>query len=141
MRTLSKIGLAGLRVGFLVAHADIVHQVNKVRLPFNVNALSQKVAIDALHNKKQMRSQIRLIISERKKLYRAMAAMDGTVPFPTDANFILFRVADADRVYSRLLKKGVLVRNIKGVAGGCLRVTVGTAGENAVFLKALNQVL
>jgi len=141
LRTLSKIGLAGLRVGFLIAHADIVHQVNKVRLPFNVNSLSQKVAIDALRNKKQIRSQIRLIISERNKLYKAMAGMDGAAPFPTDANFILFKVADADRVYCSLLKKGVLIRNMKGAVGGCLRVTVGTAGENALFLKALKQVL
>ncbi len=141
LRTLSKIGLAGLRVGFVIASADIINEVNKVRLPFNVNSLSQKVAAEALQNKGQMRENIRLIVSERKRLFKEMGRMDGITPYPSDANFIFFKVEDGDRVYEGLLKKGVLIRNMKGVAEGCLRVTVGTSKENTAFLKALKQIL
>lgn len=141
LRTLSKIGLAGLRVGFMIAGRDIVNEVNKVRLPFNLNSLSQKVAVDALQDTKRMKSEIRLIISERKRLFREMNKVSAIEPFPSDANFILFRAADSTGVHKGLLRKGVLIRNMQGVAGGCLRVTVGTAKENDAFLKALKQVL
>ncbi len=141
MRTLSKIGLAGLRLGFLIANAEVINEVNKVRLPFNVNALSQAIATEALKNKNQICSNIASIISERETLFRAMKTIGGITPYPSDANFILFKVNDADRVYGGLLKKGVLVRNLNSVVKGCLRVTVGTPEENKVFLKMLKQVL
>ncbi len=141
LRTLSKIGLAGLRTGFMIADSEIVNEVNKVRLPFNLNSLSQKVAIDSLQDKQKMRMQIRTIVSERKKLAKEMAKMDGISPYPSDANFILFKTDDADAVFNKLLKKGILVRNMSGAVAGCLRVTVGTTRENAAFLKALRQVL
>jgi histidinol-phosphate aminotransferase len=141
MRTLSKIGLAGLRLGFLMAHEEIINEVNKVRLPFNVNSLSQAVAAEALQNRKRMRSNITSVISERKRLFRAMEVIDGITPYPSDANFILFKAPQADRLYGSLLKKGVLVRNMTGVVDSCLRVTVGTLKENVVFLKALRELL
>ncbi|MBI5098530.1 MAG: histidinol-phosphate transaminase [Nitrospirae bacterium] len=141
MRTLSKIGLAGLRLGFLIANEEIINEVNKVRLPFNVNSLSQAVAIEALINKKQLRTYITSIISERKRLFREMEKIDGITPYPSDANFILFRAANAVRVYKCLLEKGVLIRDMTGVIENCLRVTVGTPGENTVFLKALKQLI
>jgi histidinol-phosphate aminotransferase len=141
LRTLSKIGLAGLRLGFLIANEEIINEVNKVRLPFNVNSLSQAVAVEALKNKKQMRSYLTSIISERKRLFREMEKIDGITPYPSDANFILFRAADAVRVYKRLLAKGVLIRDLTGVIENCLRVTVGTPGENTVFLRTLKQLI
>jgi len=141
LNTLSKIGLAGLRLGFLIANEEIINEVNKVRLPFNVNSISQAVAIEALKNKKKLRSYITSIISERKRLFREMEKIDGITPYPSDANFILFRAADAVGVYKRLLEKGVLIRNMTRVIENCLRVTVGTPGENTVFLKTLKQVL
>lgn len=141
LRTLSKIGLAGLRVGFMIAGEDIVGEVNKVRLPFNVNSLSQKVAGEALQNTKDLRADIRLIISERKRLFKELAKMKGVEPYPSDANFIFFKVEDADKVYGNLLRKGVLIRNMKGVSDGSLRVTVGTPAENALFLRILKQIL
>ena len=141
LRTLSKVGLAGLRVGFMIADKDIINEVNKVRLPFNLNSLSQKAASDALKNKKLMRSSISAIIAERKRLFREMADMEGIGPYPSDANFILFRVNDADRIFRGLLRKGVLIRNMTGAVESCLRVTVGTPGENTVFLKALKKLL
>ncbi|UCH79599.1 MAG: histidinol-phosphate transaminase [Nitrospiraceae bacterium] len=141
LRTLSKVGLAGIRTGFMVAHKEIVDEVNKVRLPFNVNALSQKVAIDALKKNRQLISHINSIISERKRLFKTMANMDRVLPFPSDANFILFYVKNADKIYRGLLKRGVLVRNLRDIAGGCLRVTVGTPAENNTFIKNLRQLL
>ncbi len=137
LRTLSKIGLAGLRVGFMAADAEIINEVNKVRLPFNLNSLSQNVAIEVLKNRKKLDSGVRSIISERKKLLQEMRKIKGVKPYPSDANFILFKVQDADKVYNRLLGKGILIRNMKGIFEGCLRVTVGAPKENAAFLKAL----
>lgn len=141
LRTLSKIGLAGLRVGFMLANEDIVKEVNKVRLPFNLNSLSQTLALDILKNRKQMRSYIRSIVSERRRLLKEMLHMNNVKPCPSDANFILFKVPGSDNVYTALLKKGILVRNMKGISEGCLRVTVGTPGENDAFLKALKIIL
>jgi len=141
LRTLSKIGLAGLRTGFMIAHRDIIHEVNKVRLPFNVNSLSQKVAIDTLKKTRELKTRISTIVSERKKLFKEMSKMNGISPFPSDANFILFRVNNPDKIYKDLLKRGVLIRNMKGIAGGCLRVTVGTPAENNMFIKNLLQLV
>jgi len=141
MRTLSKIGLAGLRVGFLIADEEIINEANKVRLPFNLNSLSQSVATELLKNRKTMKSCINLIISEREKIFNELEKINGIQPYPSEANFILFRVKDADTAYKGLLKKGVLVRNMRGVVDGCLRVTVGTPEENRIFLKALKEVI
>ena len=141
MRTLSKIGLAGLRVGFLIAREEIICEVNKVRLPFNLNSFSQAVALEAMKNKILQRQNTQTIISERGRLFRELSMIEGIQPYPSEANFILFRVAEPDRVYENLLKKGVLVRNMKGVVDGCLRVTVGTPEENMIFLQALKLIM
>ncbi|RJQ17949.1 MAG: histidinol-phosphate transaminase [Nitrospiraceae bacterium] len=141
LRTLSKIGLAGLRLGFLIAGESVISEVNKVRLPFNVNSLSQAVAVEALKDKKQMRRHISSIISERKRLLAEMRKIEGITPYPSDANFVLFKVNNAEKVYNGLLRKGVLIRNMTGAVKDCLRVTAGTPGENTVFLKALREVI
>jgi histidinol-phosphate aminotransferase len=141
MRTLSKIGLAGLRVGFLIAGEEIIREVNKVRLPFNLNSFSQAVAIEAMKNKTLLRRNMQTIISERGRLFRELFRIKGIMPYLSEANFILFRVEEPDRVYENLLKKGVLVRNMKGVVDGCLRVTVGTPEENGMFINSLKRVL
>lgn len=141
LRTLSKIGLAGLRVGFMIADTDITDEVNKVRLPFNLNSLSQKAAVDALRGKEWIKSSVSSVKAERRRLFQEMKRMDGIRPYPTDANFILFKIENADKIYRDLLKKGVLIRNMTGAVDDCLRVTVGTPGENTSFLKALRQLL
>ena len=141
MRTLSKIGLAGLRVGFLIADREIINEVNKVRLPFNLNSLSQAIAAHVLRDGKTLRARINAIVSERENLSSEMEKIRGVRPYPSEANFILFRVNDSDRIYKRLLQKGVLVRNMKGVVDGCLRVTVGTTEENRIFLNAMKKVV
>lgn len=141
MRTLSKIGLAGLRVGFLIADKEIINEVNKVRLPFNLNSLSQAIAIEALKDRKTFQTHISAIASEREKLFMELKKMDGVTPYPSEANFILFKVNNSDKVYKNILKGGVLVRNMRGVVDGCLRVTVGTPGENKIFLNTLKKVI
>ena len=141
MRTLSKIGLAGLRVGFLIADGEIINEVNKVRLPFNLNSLSQAVAVKVLKNKKALKSYTKSIISERGRLFSEMAKIKGIKPYPSEANFILFRVKEPDKIYKRLLKRGILVRNMNGVVNNCLRVTVGTPEENRIFLNAMKEVI
>jgi histidinol-phosphate aminotransferase len=140
MRTLSKIGLAGLRVGFLIAGEDIIREVNKVRLPFNLNALSQALALEVLKDKKRVSNNIRAIISERDRLFRELSRIAGIKPYPSEANFILFRVKDPGRIWKELLREGVLVRDMKGVVDGCLRVTVGSPEENRIFIDVLKKI-
>ncbi len=141
MRTLSKVGLAGLRVGFLIGNDELINEVNKVRLPFNLNAVSQAVAIDTLKNKKRLRSHIKTIVSERDNLFKEMKKINTIEPYPSEANFILFRVQEPVKIYKGLMKRGVLIRNMNSVIRGCLRVTVGTPRENRTFLNALKRVL
>lgn len=139
MRTLSKIGLAALRFGFMIADEEIINEVNKVRLPFNVNSLSQAVAVAALKKKKTLKAAVRLIVSERDIMVREMEKITGITPFPSEANFILFKTENPGHIYVSLLKQGILVRDISSAVAGCLRVTVGTPSENRVFLKALKK--
>jgi len=115
--------------------------VNKVRLPFNLNSLSQAAAVEVLKNKKVLKSCIKSITSERGRLFGEMAKIKGIKPYPSEANFILFRIKEPDKIYKGLLKKGILVRNMSGVVNNCLRVTVGTPEENMGFIKVLKEVI
>ena len=144
LRTLSKIGLAGLRVGILTASPDIVAELNKVRLPYNINTLSQAAGIAALRHGKTLNAQISLLVSERRKLYNALLRSPGVTPFPSETNFVLMWIEkDATKVFQALRKRGILVKNLDrpGPLKGCLRVTVGTPKENKEFLKHLKAIL
>jgi histidinol-phosphate aminotransferase len=141
MRTLSKVGLAALRVGFLLGGAEVIGEVNKVRLPFNLNSLSQAGALEALRQGARLRAGVRAVTAERERLARALEAQEGVTPFPSEANFIMFRVKDPGKVHRGLLRRGVLVRDVSAMAGGCLRVTVGTRRENDAFMKALKETM
>jgi histidinol-phosphate aminotransferase len=140
LRTLSKIGLAGIRLGALIASPAVVAEVNKARLPYNVNALSQAAARVVLAHADLVRENVRLIVAERERLLRALAGLPGLSVFPSDANFVLMRTArPASDVAAALLEKGVAVRDFSRsrFLEDCLRVTVGTPAENAAFLAAL----
>jgi len=139
LRTLSKIGLAGLRTGFLAGRPEAINEVNRVRLPFNLNALSQAVAADALGRTRELKKYIKEIVSERERLMKGLADTPGVYPFPSEANFILFRVKEPGRVYNELLETGVLVRDLSQALKGCLRVTVGTKKENEFFINAIRK--
>lgn len=140
LRTLSKIGLAALRIGFMAADPEIINEVNKVRLPFNLNSLSQAVAVRALKEKGKLASSIRKIVSERELLFGELKELKGLRPYPSEANFILFSASNPGKVWSALIKKGILVRDLTRSVRGCLRVTVGTPEENKAFLKALKEI-
>ncbi|MBF0558234.1 MAG: histidinol-phosphate transaminase [Nitrospirae bacterium] len=140
LRTLSKIGLAALRVGYLVADDALLNEVNKVRLPYNLNALSQAVAERALKGS-FLHDVTSAIVSGREQLYEALSLLPGVRPYPSEANFILIKVRDAEAVHKKLLGQGVLVRNMNSAVRGALRVTVGTPDENDKFMRALKKAV
>ena len=144
MRTVSKMGLAGLRLGLLAGPREWLAEFDKTRLPYNINVLTQVSAEFALTHRAVLDAQTQQICVDREKLMTALLALDGVEPFPSRANFILFRVGDAGAVFESLKAQGVLIKNMGASAGPlaqCLRVTVGTAEENAAFLQALQQAL
>ncbi len=143
LRTMSKVGFAGLRLGILFGRVEHVREINKVRLPYNVNSLSQRVAEVVLDRVGFVSERIQLINRERGRVYKELKIIRGVTAFPSDANFILFKVEDADGVFRGLIEKGVLVRNFNspGRLENCLRVTIGTPDENNDFLRALREVL
>lgn len=141
LRTLSKIGFAALRVGYLIGHEGLIGEVNKVRLPFNLNTISQAASLEVLKNKKAIEDYVRLIASERDRLYDELSNIEGLIPYPSEANFILFKVKGAEEVYKGLIEEGVLIRNMGGTIKDSLRVTIGRPEENDLFLKALKKVM
>lgn len=144
LRTLSKIGLAGIRVGMLIANVDLVEEINKVRQPYNVNALSQAVGRVVLRHAEVVRDRAATIVKERERVLRALQGRPGVTAYPSDANFFLMRTArPGDEIFQALLSRGILVRNFSRAPhlGNCLRVTIGTPGENDLFLRALADVL
>lgn len=144
MRTLSKSGLAGLRLGLIAGGREWLQHVDKVRLPYNVGVLNQLVAEQVLQHQSLLDEQAAAIRSERTRLHDALARTSGTTPFPSDANFILFRSSAAERAFDGLKQRGVLVKKLHGshpLLDGCLRVTVGTPDENDRFIAALRASL
>jgi histidinol-phosphate aminotransferase len=144
MRTLSKSGLAGLRLGLVAGGREWLQHVDKVRLPYNVGVLNQLVAEQVLKHQSLLDAQAAAIRSERTRLHEALAATSGITPFASDANFILFRTRGAGRAFDGLKQRGVLVKNVHGshrLLEECLRVTVGTPDENDRFIAALRASL
>jgi histidinol-phosphate aminotransferase len=146
MRTVSKLGLAGLRLGYLCGSAELLGQLDKIRLPYNINVLTQASAEFALNNKTLFDQQTRLICAERARVFAALDAIEGITAYPSAANFILFRtpVGRANAIFAGLKERGVLIKNLSpqgGVLADCLRVTIGKSDENEAFLYALNQSL
>jgi histidinol-phosphate aminotransferase len=146
MRTLSKMGLAGLRLGYLVGPQVWLDEIDKLRLPYNINVLTQASAAFALRHKEMLDAQARAIRAGRQQLIHSLGALDGIHAFPSEANFILIRVprGRAGAIFDGLKVHGVLIKNLDGVhplLEDCLRVTVGQPEENAAFLGALQAVL
>jgi histidinol-phosphate aminotransferase len=144
MRTLSKLGLAGIRLGYMSGAPKLLEQVDKVRPPYNVNVLTQVAAEFALEHIAVLNAQAAMINAERSKLAAAMAALPGVHVFPSSANFLLVRVPDSDDAGAKLLSRKVLVKNLgkmHPMLANCIRVTVSTPEENAVFLDALKASL
>lgn len=144
MRTLSKFGLAGVRLGYLCGAAALIDEVDKVRPPYNVSALNAEAALFALEHADEYARQAAILREERGALQRALAAMPGVQPFPSEANMVLVRVPDAKRAFDGMKQRGVLVKHIAGLhplLANCLRLTVGTPEENALMIRALKESL
>jgi histidinol-phosphate aminotransferase len=145
LRTLSKQGLAGLRLGILAGDPAWLAEFDKLRLPYNINNLTQASAEFALEHMTVLEEQAARLRADRDELHRALAALPGVQVWPSAANFLLFRTeTPAERVFAHLREQRVLIKSLAGAGGmlaGCLRVTVGTPDENAAFLAALRKAL
>lgn len=146
MRTVSKSGLAGLRLGYLAGPAAWLNEFDKVRLPYNINILTQASAEFALYHADVLDTQAAKLRAARSELFTELNAIDGIEPYPSAANFILFRVptGQATTIFESLKTRNVLIKNMHpagGMLADCLRVTVSTPEENAAFLTALKASL
>jgi histidinol-phosphate aminotransferase len=148
MRTVSKIGMAGLRLGYVCGRPEWIDSFNKTRSPFNINVLTEAVAIKLLQNKKVLDAQAARVLEERERLRPELERLPGLRIYPSAANFMLARVAGGKgagtRVFDRLRARGVLVKDFSGghpLMENCLRLTVGTPEENRILLAALREAL
>ena len=144
LRTFSKMGLAGIRLGYLCGDPAWIAEFNKVRPPYNVNVLTLAAADFLLGQRAVLDEQAAVLRRERERLLTRLRELSGVVAFPSAANFILFRVDGgsdgADRVFAALKSRGILIKNrthAHRLLAGCLRVTVGTPAENDAFVEAL----
>ena len=146
MRTVSKMGLAGLRLGLLAGKAEWLNEFDKVRLPYNINILTQASAEFAIKNRHVLDQQTQQICIDREIFFKELSGIKNITAYPSQANFILVRMpeGDADRVFHNLKEQGVLIKNLNPAGGllkNCLRITVGTAEENNRFLELFKSTL
>lgn len=144
MRTFSKLGMAGLRLGFLAGSKVWLEQLEKLRLPYNVGVLPQLVAETLLAHHALLLEQAEQIKRDRLWLYERLVGTVDVYAYPSEANFILLRVAQATRVFEGLKQRGILIKNLNGghpALTDCLRVTVGTPEQNEQFIAALQDIL
>lgn len=143
VRTFSKAyRLAGLRLGYFIGQPWVVDDVRRVRLPYHLDAVKQVAATTALEMRDAFLEHRQRVAAERTRLIGSLRTIDRVEPFESDANFVLFRVAEPKRIFEGLLDRGVLIRDFstKPRLEGCLRVTVGTVAENDEFLAALRAI-
>jgi histidinol-phosphate aminotransferase len=144
MRTLSKFGLAGVRLGYLCGPAALIDEVDKVRPPYNISVLNAEATLFALDHADEYARQATVLRSERARVSAALAALGGVTVFPSEANMILVRVADSKQCFDGMKARGVLVKNIAGLhplLANCLRLTVGSPEENDALIQALKASL
>lgn len=144
MRTLSKFGLAGIRLGYMLGPKALIDQVDKVRPPYNVSVLNAEAALFALEHEDEFARQAKVLRSERSRLIAALSAMPGVTPYPSEANMILTRVPDAAKLFAAMKERKVLVKNVSKMhplLDSCLRLTVGTPEENDQMIEAMKASL
>lgn len=146
VRTLSKaFSLAGARIGYIVADKDTISKLNLVRPPNSLSVISLALGEIALSDIEQMKEWVKRIVSERERCFKALKEMNGVKPYQSDANFILFKILnkDADMVYKKLMKKGLIIRNLSKTKGleNCLRFNISTKENNDLFLRELSRVV
>ena len=144
LRTLSKSGFAGLRLGVLAGRPEWLGEMEKLRLPYNINVLTQASAHYFLQHYPVLKQQTAQILQNRARLFEQLTEIPGMEVFPSETNFLLCRISsDGDQVFRDLMKKGVLVKNLHAKGArleNCLRVTVGTEEENTAFVDALKSL-
>ncbi len=143
MRTLSKFGLAGVRLGYMTGPQALINEIDKLRPPYNISVLNAECALFALENADAFRVQAGMITAQRAMLLEALAKMPRLKAYPSDANMITVRTPDADAAFAHLKVQGILVKNISKMhplLKNCLRLTVGTADENTKMLAALGGI-
>jgi histidinol-phosphate aminotransferase len=144
MRTLSKFGLAGVRLGYMVGPKALVAEIDKVRPPYNISVLNTECALFALAYSEVFAEQAKEVRRQRDLLQLALAVLPGVVPFPSQANMILVRMPRAAHTFEQLKARGILVKNVSAMhplLSNCLRLTVGTESENNQLLLALKDAL
>jgi len=144
MRTLSKFGLAGVRLGYMIGPKALVAEIDKVRPPYNISVLNYECALFALEHADVFAAQAKNLRDQRARLQQELAALPGVTPFPSEANMILARVPDATSTFEGLKARKVLIKNVSKMhplLANCLRLTVGTAEENTLLLAALKETL
>ena len=144
MRTLSKFGLAGVRLGYLAGASALIDQIDKVSPPYNVSALNAETALFALEHAEVFGEQAAVLREQRARLARELSALPGVTVFPSEANMVLVRVPDSRRAFDGMKSHRVLVKHIAGLhplLANCLRLTVGTPDENTLMIDALKASL
>ncbi len=144
MRTMSKFGLAGVRIGYLLGAAELVDQVEKLRPPYNISVLNAEAALFALEHADVYAAQAAELRQQRERLFKALQALPGVRPWPSEGNMILARVPDAAATFAALKARGVLIKNVSAMhplLANCLRFTVGTPDENTRLLAELTSCL
>lgn len=143
-QTFSKaFGMAGIRVGVGIAHEEIINILNRIKPPYNVNGVSQEMALNRLGRIEEVASEITQLKLERSRLINFLEHQDAVIQvYPTDANFVLLKVSDANKYYDRLVEKGVIVRNRTNSFGcaNCLRLSIGTKEENNRFMEVFDAI-
>ena len=144
MRTLSKFGLAGVRIGYMMGKKELICEIDKLRPPYNISVLNCECALFALEHAEVFRLQAVELIAQRALLLDALGEMPGVQCWNSDANMILVRVRDAAKTFDGMKANGVLIKNVSKMhplLANCLRLTVGTAPENRQMLAALQNSL
>ena len=144
LRTLSKFGLAGVRLGYLMGPKALIAEIDKVRPPYNISVLNYECALFALEHQEVFTAQAQEIRAQRAMLFESLSNMTSVRAWKSDANMILICVPDAAKTFDGMKARGVLVKNVSKIhalLANCLRLTVGTAGENAQMLAALEKSL
>ena len=144
MRTMSKFGLAGVRIGYMMGQKALIAEIDKLRPPYNISVLNCECALFALDHAEVFKAQALKLIEQRASLLTSLRGMTGVKCWNSDANMILVRVADASKTFDGMKAKGVLVKNVSKMhplLANCLRLTVGTADENRQMLAALQESL
>ena len=144
MRTMSKFGLAGVRIGYLIGRRELVSEIDKLRPPFNISVLNAEAGLFALEHVREYELQAAAIRSERDRVFAQLQDLPGVHPYPSQANMILTRVPDAAAAFAGIRQRGVLVKNVSALhplLANCLRLTIGTPDENRQLMDALRASL